>query len=217
MADPQAIYSRARKLAVALEWQLTQLEDAPPPAAASPAADELTQTLNQLLQEAAALDRAVAEGDGDPARREVWRKRAAALSADALAQRRAVERLLHTSFAARRELRERGLLLGGAAQRAEGAAVGSFLQERAALMGSHAALDGVAAAAAGVLGALREQRGTLKGAHKRVLDIASSLGVSNSLARIIERRSAGDRILVYGGSALILLLCGLLFFWSPGK
>ena len=221
-ADPQTIYARARKLTVALEWQLTQLEDGPAPsAAAASVADDpaagLTATLNQLFQEVASLDRAVADADGDPSRREVWRKRAAALSADALAQRRAVERFFKTSFAARQEQRERGLLLGGAAQRAESVAVGSYLQERASLLGATAAMDGVAAAAAGVMGALREQRGVLKGAHKRVLDVASSLGVSNSLVRIIERRSAGDKILVYGGSALILLLCGLLFFWSPGK
>ena len=73
--------------------QLTQLED---PASASDAGapHSLTETLNLLLQEVAALDRAVAESDGDPGRRELWRRRAAALSADAFAQRRAVERLI---------------------------------------------------------------------------------------------------------------------------
>jgi Golgi SNAP receptor complex protein 2 len=212
----EAIYTRARKMVVTLEWQLTQLED-PASATAGDAAapGSLTETLNQLLQEVAALDRAVAEADGDAGRRELWRRRAAALSADAFAQRRAVERFFKVTFAARQELRERGLLLGGAAQRAESVAVNAFVQERASLLGSHAAMDGVAAAAAGVMGALREQRGVLKSAHKRVLDIASSLGVSNSIVRIIERRTVGDKILVYGGSLLIALLMLVLFFWSP--
>jgi Golgi SNAP receptor complex protein 2 len=209
----EAIYTRARKLVVTLEWQLTQLED--PQAPASGDAASLTETLNLLLQEVAALDRALLEADGDPGRREVWRRRAAALSADAFAQRRAVERFFKVTFAARQELRERGLLLGGAAQRAESVAVNAFVQERASLLGSHAAMDGVTAAAAGVMGALREQRGVLKNAHKRVLDIASSLGVSNSIVRIIERRTTGDKILVYGGSLLIALLCLVLFWWSP--
>lgn len=156
----EAIYTRARKLVVTLEWQLTQLED--PQAPASGDAASLTETLNLLLQEVAALDRALLEADGDPGRREVWRRRAAALSADAFAQRRAVERFFKVTFAARQELRERGLLLGGAAQRAESVAVNAFVQERASLLGSHAAMDGVTAAAAGVIGALREQRGVLK-------------------------------------------------------
>jgi Golgi SNAP receptor complex protein 2 len=90
-------------------------------------------------------------------------------------------------------------------------AVDSSLRERAALLSSHAMLDEVAGAAGSVMGALREQRGVLKGAHRRVLDVAASLGVSNSLMKIIERRTVGDRVLVYGGSAFILLL--LLAVW----
>jgi Golgi SNAP receptor complex protein 2 len=72
-------------------------------------------------------------------------------------------------------------------------------------------MDEVTAAASNVMGALRDQRNVLKGAHKRVLDISSSLGVSNSLLKIIERRTVGDKILVYGGSACILLLLFLVF------
>jgi Golgi SNAP receptor complex protein 2 len=216
MGDIESMYSRARKMVVTLEWQLTQLEDPQSAAAADTGAPgSLTETLNLLLHEVSALEHAVADSDGDPGRRELWRRRVAALSADAFAQRRAVERFFKVTFAARQELRERGLLLGGAAQRAESVAVNAFVQERASLLGSHAAMDGVAAAAAGVMGALREQRGVLKGAHKRVLDIASSLGVSNSIVRIIERRTVGDKIIVYGGSALIVLLMAVLFWWSP--
>lgn len=73
-------------------------------------------------------------------------------------------------------------------------------------------MDEVANVAGAVMGSLRDQRSVLKGAHKRVLDIASTLGVSSSLMKIIERRTAGDRILVYGGSAVIVLLI-LLLWW----
>ena len=118
----------------------------------------------------------------------------------------ALIRCVSASHAAREEARDRGLLFGGAAQRAEAVAVDSSLRERASLLGSHAAMDEAAAAAAGVMGALRDQRGVLKGAHRRVLDVAAALGVSNSLMKIIERRTAGDRVLVYGGSAFVLLL-----------
>lgn len=72
-------------------------------------------------------------------------------------------------------------------------------------------MDEVNAAADSVMGALHNQRAVIKSAHKRVLDIAASLGVSNSLIKIIERRTVGDRIIVYGGSAVILLL--LVIVW----
>jgi Golgi SNAP receptor complex protein 2 len=84
--------------------------------------------------------------------------------------------------------------------------VDSFLKERSSLLSSNAMMDEVAQAAESVMGALKDQRTVLKGAHKRVLDIATSLGVSNSLMKIIERRTVGDRVLVYGGSAFIVLL-----------
>ena len=96
--------------------------------------------------------------------------------------------------------------------RADAVAVDAFVSERASLVSSHAMMDEVANVAGAVMGSLRDQRSVLKGAHKRVLDIASTLGVSSSLMKIIERRTAGDRILVYGGSAVIVLLI-LLLWW----
>ena len=44
-----------------------------------------------------------------------------------------------------------------------------------------------------VLGSLGEQRSSLKGVQRKVLDIASTLGVSNSVLRAIESRQFGTR------------------------
>ena len=70
-------------------------------------------------------------------------------------------------------------------------------------------VDELAAFGEGVLASLREQRGMLKGAHRRVLDVGATLGLSSTLMRVIERRTAGDRIIVYGGMGVVLLLLGL--------
>jgi Golgi SNAP receptor complex protein 2 len=215
--DASELFSHAQALLQLIEHQLQELErsggSAAAAAAAAAAAMEggaaavtpaaLTETLNQLSQATAALERLLA---GGALREGTWRARVEHLAAEALGARRAVERFLRQTHAARLEARDRGLLFGGAAQRSEAVAVDSSLRERAALLSSHAMLDEVAGAASNVMGALREQRGVLKGAHRRVLDVAASLGVSNSLMKIIERRTVGDRVLVYGGSAFILLL-----------
>ena len=71
-------------------------------------------------------------------------------------------------------------------------------------------VDELSTMADAVMGSLRGQRGTLKSAHRKVLDIASMLGVSNNLMRVIERRTLGDRILVYGGGAVLIALILLL-------
>lgn len=96
---------------------MQQLEDGAA-AGDGDAPSALAQNLNRLFQEVALLDRVVDALPADRGRDDVWRKRAAQLGAEAMAQRQSVERFLKTSFAARQEQRERGLLLGGAAVRA---------------------------------------------------------------------------------------------------
>ena len=62
---------------------------------------------------------------------------------------------------------------------------------------------------------LSGQRDRLKGAHKRVLDIANSLGVSDQVLRMIEKRDFFDKLIVYGG--IVVTLCvffGLLYVFS---
>ncbi len=204
-----ALYSGALSLRDKVEYQLQELESAGGSmgslesggGAVTPAV--LTETLNQFCGEVVRLERLLEEGALKEA---TWRTRIESLAAEARGQRRSVERFLRVTHAAREEARDRGLLFAGAAQRAEAVAVDSFLKERSSLLSSNAMMDEVAQAAESVMGALKDQRTVLKGAHKRVLDIATSLGVSNSLMKIIERRTVGDRVLVYGGSAFIVLL-----------
>jgi Golgi SNAP receptor complex protein 2 len=211
--DPAAIYTRARKLVAALEFQLQQLEEG---VGGSGAEEEqyrhnASSTLNQLYQDMAQLDKAVEEYVGQ--KRDLWQKKAAQLSADAAALRKSIERYMRTTHANRRELRERSLLLGGAS---ESVTVDAFLQQRASLASSHTMVDDFTAQAGAVLESLRSQRGVMKGVHRRVLDMASTLGVSTGLMRMIERRTTGDRIIVYGGMAL---LSALLFaaWWFTRK
>lgn len=59
---------------------------------------------------------------------------------------------------------------------------------------------------------LTSQRERLKGAHRKVLDILNSLGLSGSILRQIENREVFDRLLVFGGMAVVSLLL-LLLWW----
>lgn len=55
------------------------------------------------------------------------------------------------------------------------------------------------------LDSLRNQRAIMKGAQRRVLDVGTSLGISQSIMRIVSRRTAQDRYIFYGGVILIFL------------
>ena len=62
-----------------------------------------------------------------------------------------------------------------------------------------------------VLEALGQQRSALKGIERKVLDLANTLGVSNSVMRVIERRQLVDKAIVYGGILLTLWLLWFVF------
>lgn len=49
-----------------------------------------------------------------------------------------------------------------------------------------------------------------------MLDILSSIGVSHSLLSSIRRRATGDRVVLWVGVALILLLLFLVYRWTHG-
>lgn len=54
------------------------------------------------------------------------------------------------------------------------------------------------------LAKLREQGFTLKNAQRRILDVANTLGLSQTTIRWIERRTAEDKYIFWGGVFLTL-------------
>ena len=99
-------------------------------------------------------------------------------------------------------------------QGAQSIAVNALLAERASANNSSVMLDEFNDLAGQVLGALRGQRTVMKSAHRRVLDVAASLGVSSSLMRMIERRTTGDKIVVYGGMVVVVGVIVLAWWWT---
>ncbi|XP_064488684.1 Golgi SNAP receptor complex member 2-like [Ornithodoros turicata] len=59
-----------------------------------------------------------------------------------------------------------------------------------------------------VLTNLKEQRGTLKGAHRKMLDVVNTLGMSNTVMRLIEKRTYQDKFILFGG---MLVTCVIMF------
>ena len=68
------------------------------------------------------------------------------------------------------------------------------------------------AAGRSALLAMTGQRETLKGAHKKALDVLSRLGVSESLLRVAERRARTDRVLAYGGIVSVCAVVAVVVF-----
>lgn len=55
---------------------------------------------------------------------------------------------------------------------------------------------------------LKNQRGSLKGVRKRMLDIGNTLGLSSTVMRMIDKRGTQDKWIVYGE---MILTCIVMF------
>lgn len=69
-------------------------------------------------------------------------------------------------------------------------------------------VDDLIGSGSSILNNLREQRTTLKGAHRKILDVANTLGLSNTVMRLIERRAYQDKFILFGG---MLVTCVVMF------
>ncbi|KAL9959146.1 hypothetical protein ACROYT_G036236 [Oculina patagonica] len=83
------------------------------------------------------------------------------------------------------------------------------LQHHSALENADRGISDLLGSGSSILTSLRDQRLTLKGAHKRILDIASTLGLSNTVMRLIDKRATQDKWIVFGG---IIVTCIIMFF-----
>ena len=69
-------------------------------------------------------------------------------------------------------------------------------------------MDDLLGQGSSILENLRDQRSTLKGAQKKILDMMNTLGMSNTVIRLIEKRAEGDKYILIGG---MLLTCFLMW------
>ena len=89
------------------------------------------------------------------------------------------------------------------------------LEQSAALDRSHRGLDDLLSHGGAMLDSLREQREGLKGIQRKMLDVASTLGMSSTVMRLIERRQEGDKWILFGGMAVTCLVMYLVVrFWA---
>ncbi|XP_075471609.1 Golgi SNAP receptor complex member 2 [Ascaphus truei] len=73
------------------------------------------------------------------------------------------------------------------------------LQFNSSVRNAHRGMDDLLGSGSSILEGLRDQRSTLKGAQKKILDVANMLGLSNTVMRLIEKRAFQDKAIMIGG------------------
>lgn len=87
------------------------------------------------------------------------------------------------------------------------------IQQQNSLHSAHRGMDEMLQTGAGTLESLRLQRNTLKGAHRRIVDMANTLGLSNHTMRLIERRVVQDKYILVGGIAITMVVIVLVIMY----
>lgn len=81
------------------------------------------------------------------------------------------------------------------------------------LQNANTGVDDMLRSGSGILDNLKDQRSTLKGAHRRVMDLANTLGLSNTTMRLVERRAHEDKYILVGGMVVTLLIIVLVVIY----
>ncbi|KAI7838538.1 hypothetical protein COHA_007681 [Chlorella ohadii] len=220
MADLQQLHTQAKKLILTIRAGLERLETAEQNARAIvPAglAAELQQQLQQLQRLSGELDAVWRmQSLREPAaKRDLWKRKVEQVAEEADALRAGMDRFghrqqrRHVEEAQRRELMERGAGGGGPLMDVDAEMKAARHVHRSKQVLEEAYETGV-----GIIGAMSGQRDRLKATHRKVLDVLNRIGLSDSVLRLAERRQRLDKLLVYGGMLLTLLLVVGLYWWK---
>jgi len=149
------------------------------------------------------------------ARRQAARSRVDQLKGDIQHLGAALQSMASRREARRREAEERELLLktefttNAASRESETSImIDRALEHQASLTRTNQYMDNVLGQGAEILQSLQDQRDVLKGAKRKLLDVANSLGMSDTVIRLIERRSVGDKYILIGG---MVATCVIMF------
>lgn len=167
--------------------------------------NEILSMLDAVSENCSRLDTLV--NKEPPHRRTSARIQVDQLKYDCHHYRTSLQNVIHRRMLREQEIREREELLTkkfSANEQNTAIMIDHALQHNTSLQNAHRGMDELLGSGSSILTNLREQKVSLKGAHKKILDIANTLGLSNSVMRLIEKRTYQDKYVLFGG---MLITC----------
>ena len=160
----------------------------------------------------------------NPSKRDTWKRKVSQISEECDQFRVALDRFGSRESRRMQEEQEREELMrrisGGGNMNSGGGDVtlnmGSSYDAEAStgmsMRRSGQMVDDLLDSGANILGSLHEQKDRLKSARRKVLSVLYTLGVSQSVLKVIDRRQRMDAIIVYGGMFFITFFI-FVFWW----
>lgn len=147
-------------------------------------------------------------------RREQWQLKIGRLNSESVEIRTAFESYLNKSYSAAIQAKEREELLDKYSRNETSIVIDAYQSESQSLHRSNVTTEGILGMGQATLQALSLQRSRLKGAKKKMLDVANVLGISHSVIRMIEGREKVDALIVYGGMIFVTLIVLGIYIWK---
>lgn len=171
--------------------------------------NELLARIDQIFNQLERLE--ILSGKEPPNRRQNAKVRVDQLKYDVQHLRTALQNFQHRRYAREAQDREREELMSRTFTTNDADTsipMDETLQLNSNLQNAHKGMDDILGSGSGILSGLRAQRSTLKGSHKKMLDVANMLGLSNTVMRLVERRATTDKLIMVGG---MLATCVFMF------
>ncbi|CAA0822574.1 Membrin-11 [Striga hermonthica] len=215
------LYSSSKRLSIAVRDALERLERLDFTSSTSSTAvvtgssdDPVTsirRELNQIQSLCADMDRRWRSIASKP-QRDLWKRKVEQVSEEAESFRASLDKYQARRQKRIQEAQEREELLGRAS--GDSHVLKIFDEEAQAMESVHRSsrvLEDTFATGVAILSKYSEQRDHLKRAQRKALDVLNTLGLSNSLLRLIERRNRADKWIKYAGMFITVVI--LIMFW----
>ncbi|KHN28543.1 Membrin-11 [Glycine soja] len=147
--------------------------------------------------------------------RDLWKRKVEQIAEEAESLRASLDKYNLRNQKRMREANERAELLGRA--NGDSAHVLRIYDEEAqalqSVRSSSQELENANALGEAILSSIHGQRERLKSAHRKALDILNTVGISNSVLRLIERRNRVDQWIKYAGMLLTVIFLLAFIMW----
>ncbi|EGC39993.1 hypothetical protein DICPUDRAFT_147144 [Dictyostelium purpureum] len=171
---------------------------------------KLSTNINQLSRLTDQIDGMVSN---EPvAKREIWRIKIKQLIDESKSLRKSLDTYLHTKYKKQMEEEEKTKLLGRR-KAGETTALGNLMKEHQHLNDSNSTIDTLTEMGNSIIYNLVGQNSKIKNVHKKIYDIANTLGLSRTIMQKIKRRQYQDKVIVYSGMAIVLFIVFILWYF----
>eukprot|EP00557_Chaetoceros_sp_GSL56_P006954 CAMPEP_0176499448 /NCGR_PEP_ID=MMETSP0200_2-20121128/12929_1 /TAXON_ID=947934 /ORGANISM="Chaetoceros sp., Strain GSL56" /LENGTH=211 /DNA_ID=CAMNT_0017897861 /DNA_START=175 /DNA_END=810 /DNA_ORIENTATION=- len=204
------LFPKSRKLAYDVRQQLSQVQNN------LISSSDLFVSLDELQRQLDLLEQLLSRET--PSQREIWRRKILELREDASSVRKQGEYLSRVMNSNLRVQREREELLTRRRRRRDvgvgdaESAMQDLAEESTSLASSQNMVGELLMSGQAQLNSLIDQRQRMRGVKRMVLNIGSTLGMSNKTLKLIEKRDENDMYLVFGGMCITCIVIYIVWF-----